>query len=76
MVVALGSLLRHDLPGIKLDEHRPIRLQLLHWYRQPKIIQEEKLQFQMVQLNQRQAADLSSVSCSPAQSQSVQPWHI
>lgn len=53
MVVALGSLLRHDLPGIKLDEHRPIRLQLLHWYRQPKIIQEEKLQFQMVQFNQR-----------------------
>lgn len=35
----IALLLRHDLPGVKLHKHGTVRLQLLHGYRKPKVVQ-------------------------------------
>jgi len=52
MIPLLLILLRDDLARVELYEHRSIGIQLFYWYRQSKVIQMEKLKFQMVQLDQ------------------------
>ena len=37
-------LLGHDLFGVELDEHAAVRLEFLHRYRQPEIVQEQELE--------------------------------
>lgn len=55
----LGSfLLRDNLAGIKFDEHSSIRLDFLHGYGEAEVVQEEKLQLQMVELWEGKAANL------------------
>jgi hypothetical protein len=48
MLVGGMLLLYHDFPGIELHEHRAVRFKLFHRNRQSKIVQEEKLQLQMI----------------------------
>ena len=52
-------LLCDDFSGIKLHEHRAVCFELLHWYAQPEIVEDEELELQMVELDQRESADLS-----------------
>ena len=51
-------LLSNDFPGVELDKHGSIRLDLLDGHRQAEVIQEQELKLQVVKLGQRQSSDL------------------
>lgn len=43
--------LRYDLPGVELDQHGRVSLQIFHRNGQPEVVEHEKLELQMVQLS-------------------------
>lgn len=59
-------MLRNHLTRIKLHKHGPIGLELLHRNRKPKVIQEKKLELEVIKLHERKASDLhTEVSHDP-----------
>ena len=57
----------HDLPGVELDQHRGVRLQVFHWYGESKVVKKEELQFEVVEFDKWEAADLQEGSVRDAQ---------
>lgn len=51
-------LLRHDFPGIELNQHSPVRLNFLDRDAQSEIVQKQELQLEMVQFGKWKAANL------------------
>lgn len=56
----LALTLRSVLARVKLHEHGPVGLQFLSWDLQSKVIQVQELQFEVVQFNEGESADLLS----------------
>lgn len=57
-LLLLLLLLGHNLPRVEFDQHRPIRLQLLHRDGEAEIVQQQELELEVVELDEREAPDL------------------
>lgn len=59
-------LLGNDLARIELDEHRAVGFNLLDGHGESEIVEKKELQFQMVELRERQSTNLMDmlVSCT------------
>lgn len=59
LMVCFGSLLlSDDFSCVEFDQHRAVCFQLFHRYTQSEVVEQEELQFEIVQFCQRQPADL------------------
>lgn len=50
--------LRHDLSSVELYEHRRIGFEIFNGYGETKVVQQEELELEMIQLSKRQTPDL------------------
>jgi hypothetical protein len=56
------SLLRDDFTGVELNQHGSVGFDLLDGDRQPEVVQEQELEFKVIQLGERKAANLLKFS--------------
>ena len=54
-------LLGENLARVEVHQHRAVRLEFLDGDGEAEIIEEEELQLQMIELEQREASDLSTI---------------
>ena len=57
-LMLLLLLLGNHFSGIKFNQHSPVCFQFLNRYGQSKIVQEEKLKFQVIELDEGKPSDL------------------
>ena len=58
----LLQLLRQDLFGVEFNQQAAIIFQLFDGYEKFKVIQQEELEFEMIEFVKRQSADLLTIS--------------
>ena len=60
--VQIVRLLRHllgdHLAGVELNEHAAVRFQFLHWNRKAEVVKKKELEFEVVQLMDRETPNL------------------
>ncbi len=57
-----ANTLGHDLTGIEFYQHRGVALELLDGNGQPKVVEDEELELEMVELGKRQTTNLGELN--------------